>query len=106
MTASLPNYPALLPLPGAHASSRGGCRMRVPRSTDADPAPDPECNLAALQELTQIERLFVDDQRARQIIEGLYEGLSPEEICSRYDMSKPNTIRRAGACGASCLKKV
>jgi RNA polymerase sigma factor (sigma-70 family) len=53
-----------------------------------DPAPDPERNLAALQELARIERLFRDDQRARQIIQGLYEGCSPEEICRRYDLSK------------------
>lgn len=53
-----------------------------------DPAPDPERNLAALQELARIERLFRDDQRARQVIQGLYEGCSPEEICSRYDLSK------------------
>ena len=53
-----------------------------------DPAPDPERSLEVLQELTRIDRLFADDQRARQIIRGLLEGRSPEEIRSRYDMSK------------------
>ena len=59
-----------------------------PGSEACDPAPDPERSLSALQELAQIERLFMDDQRARQVIQGMYEGCSPEEICSRYDLSK------------------
>lgn len=53
-----------------------------------DPTPDPERSLAAMQELAEIDRLFTDDPRARQIIEGLFEGWSPEQIRARFDMSK------------------
>lgn len=60
----------------------------LPGSEPGDPAQDPERNLAAMQELQCIHRLFADDPRARQVIEGLFEGYSPEQICARYDMSK------------------
>jgi len=53
-----------------------------------DPAPGPERSLMARQELNAIERLFTDDRVARQIIAGLGEGLSPEEICARHDLTK------------------
>ena len=53
-----------------------------------DPTRDPERSLSAMQELAEIERLFSDDPRARQIIEGLSEGWTPEQIRARYDMSK------------------
>jgi RNA polymerase sigma-70 factor (ECF subfamily) len=46
----------------------------------ADPAPGPERSLSARQELTAIERLFVDDPVALRIIAGLGEGLSAEQI--------------------------
>jgi len=61
-----------------------------------DPAPDPERSLMARQELSAIERLFVDDRVARQIIAGLGEGLSPEEICAGHGLSKTdyNSARR------------
>lgn len=53
-----------------------------------DPTPNPEREMAVMQELARIDRLFADDERVRQIIEGLFEGCSPEQICARYDMSK------------------
>jgi RNA polymerase sigma-70 factor (ECF subfamily) len=62
----------------------------------SDPAPGPERSLMARQELTAIERLFADDRVARQIIAGLGEGLSPDEICARHGLSKTdyNSARR------------
>jgi DNA-directed RNA polymerase specialized sigma24 family protein len=61
-----------------------------------DLAPDPERSLMARQELTAIEELFADDRVARQIIAGLAEGLSAEEICARHGLSKTdyNSARR------------
>jgi DNA-directed RNA polymerase specialized sigma24 family protein len=53
-----------------------------------DPTPDPERSLSAMQELAEIDRLFSDDPRALQVIEGLFEGWSPEQIRARFDMSK------------------
>ncbi|MGH8317433.1 MAG: hypothetical protein ACREUL_05570 [Steroidobacteraceae bacterium] len=41
-----------------------------------------------MQELARIDQLFADDLRAREVIEGLFEGCSPEQICARYNMSK------------------
>lgn len=59
-----------------------------PDAEAGDPTPDPERSLIALQQLGEIERLFADDPRALQIIEGLFEGWSPEQIRARFDMSK------------------
>jgi len=53
-----------------------------------DPAPDPERVLSALQELSAIEQLFCDDPTALQIINGLAEGLSAEQIRARAGISK------------------
>jgi DNA-directed RNA polymerase specialized sigma24 family protein len=53
-----------------------------------DRAPDPERSLVAMQELALIDQLFADDARALQVILGLAEGRSPDEICASYDMSK------------------
>jgi DNA-directed RNA polymerase specialized sigma24 family protein len=53
----------------------------------SDPTPDPERRLIAMQELAQIDQLFADDARALQVILGLADGLSPEEVCARYGMS-------------------
>lgn len=53
-----------------------------------DSTPDPERRLSAIQELAEIQKLFADDPRALQIIEGLSEGWSPEQIRARFDMSK------------------
>jgi hypothetical protein len=52
------------------------------------PSPDPERRLIATQELALIDQLFADDARALQVILGLADGRSPEEICASYDMSK------------------
>ena len=41
-----------------------------------------------MQELALIEQLFADDARALQVILGLAEGRSPEEICANYAISK------------------
>jgi len=59
-----------------------------PDGEAGDPTPDPERSLIAMQLLTEIYRLFSDDSRALQIMEGLFEGLAPEQIRARYDMSK------------------
>lgn len=53
-----------------------------------DPARDPERGLIAMEQLAEICRLFADDPRAQQIMEGLFDGSSPEQIRERYDMSK------------------
>jgi DNA-directed RNA polymerase specialized sigma24 family protein len=53
-----------------------------------DPTPDPERSLIAMQLLTEIYRLFAEDPRALQVMEGLFEGLLPEQIRAKYDMSK------------------
>jgi DNA-directed RNA polymerase specialized sigma24 family protein len=53
-----------------------------------DSTPDPERSLIAMQELALIEQLFAGDARALRVILGLADGLSPEEICASYDMSK------------------
>lgn len=45
-----------------------------------DPGPGPERSLSARQELNAIERLFGDDPLALQIIAGLGDGLSADEI--------------------------
>jgi DNA-directed RNA polymerase specialized sigma24 family protein len=70
------NLPAQLDAREAHAAEL------------CDPAPSPERCLIALQEMAVIDRLFADDLLARQIICGLFEGQSSEEICSRFDMSR------------------
>jgi len=74
--ARLPQMLAELDLTGAEDAEPG------------DPTPDPERSLIAMQQLAEIHRLFVDDPRALQVIEGLFEGWSPEQIRARYDMSK------------------
>jgi DNA-directed RNA polymerase specialized sigma24 family protein len=53
-----------------------------------DPAPNPERILIAMQELAAIDQLFAEDPQARQVIAGLFEGRSPDEICANYDLSK------------------
>ncbi len=63
-----------------------------PAATDAsdvaDPAPGPERQLMARQELARIEQLFADDPVARQVLAGLAEELSAEEIQARFCLSK------------------
>jgi DNA-directed RNA polymerase specialized sigma24 family protein len=55
---------------------------------EGDKAPDLERSLMAMDLLTEIYRLFTEDPRSLQVIEGLFEGLSPEQIRAKYDMSK------------------
>ena len=55
---------------------------------ERDRAPDLERSLMAMELLTEIYRLFTDDPRSLQIIEGLFEGLSPDQIRAKYDMTK------------------
>lgn len=52
------------------------------------PTPNPESSLIALQELTAIDNLFADDPQAHQLIAGLAEGRSPDEICRHNNLSK------------------
>jgi DNA-directed RNA polymerase specialized sigma24 family protein len=61
----------------------------APRETDLpDPAPGLERSLSARQELGAIERLFADDPEVLEIIDGLGQGLSAEQIRSAMGMSK------------------
>lgn len=53
-----------------------------------DPSPDPERLLVAQQELIAIEQRFSDDAIALNILAGLGEGLSAEEIRAAYRISK------------------
>jgi DNA-directed RNA polymerase specialized sigma24 family protein len=53
-----------------------------------DLRPEVERGLEAMQELTAIYHLFADDGQARQIIAGLAEERTPEEICESCAMSK------------------
>jgi DNA-directed RNA polymerase specialized sigma24 family protein len=53
-----------------------------------DPAADPERSVVAMQELNAIERLFAADPVALGIIDGLGEGLAPEQIRSALGLSK------------------
>jgi DNA-directed RNA polymerase specialized sigma24 family protein len=55
---------------------------------EADRAPDLERSLMAMDLLTEIYRLFTDDPRSLQVLEGLFEGLSPEQIRAKYEMSR------------------
>jgi DNA-directed RNA polymerase specialized sigma24 family protein len=60
------------------------------QSQEADPrepAPDPERTMAALQELAAIDRLFADDPVVLQIIAGIGEGLSAEQIRTALGIS-------------------
>ncbi len=42
----------------------------------------------AAQAMESLRQIFSDDIRAQQIIAGLFEEWSPEEICGRYAISK------------------
>ena len=53
-----------------------------------DPAPGPDRALDAHQELAAIKRLFTDDPTVLQIIEGLGQGLSAEQIRHATRLSK------------------
>lgn len=60
----------------------------APEGEVGDPGPDPERSLIAMEQLAEMYRLFADDPRALQVIEGLFEGWSPEQIRAAYDMSR------------------
>jgi DNA-directed RNA polymerase specialized sigma24 family protein len=66
-----------------------------------DPAPSPERQVIAIEQVKAINRLFEDDLRARQIISALYEGWTPEETCATHTMARTDydstrkRIRRA-----------
>jgi DNA-directed RNA polymerase specialized sigma24 family protein len=75
-----------------------------------DPAADPERALIAADELTKIRTLFAEDRAALQIIDGLAEGLSAEQIRTRHTISRTDydsarkrmrrcLIREGLACG-------
>ena len=67
-----------------------------PEESVVDHAPDPERELIARQSLLAIDRLFRDDAKALQLILGLANGLSAEEIqrsCA-MDATRYATIRK------------
>jgi DNA-directed RNA polymerase specialized sigma24 family protein len=70
---------------GLRAGSAPGSREAVL----PDPAPDPEHALIAAEELQGIAKLFADDAVVLQIIAGLGEGLTAEQI--RLAMGLPKT---------------
>jgi len=53
-----------------------------------DPGADPERALIATDELDKIRQLFADDPMALQIIEGLAEGLTAEQIRAHHGLSR------------------
>jgi RNA polymerase sigma-70 factor (ECF subfamily) len=77
-----------------------------------DPAPGPERTVCARQELAAIRRLFAEDSVALQIIAGLGEGHSPEQIrgaCSvsktEYDSARRRMRRTLLREGLTCAPK-
>jgi RNA polymerase sigma-70 factor (ECF subfamily) len=83
-----------------------------PRDVDlADPGPDPQRALSARQELKAIERLFADDRTALQIIAGLGNGLSAEQIRAalkisktEYDSARKRMRRKLLREGLTCVE--
>ena len=77
-----------------------------------DPTPDPERSMIAWQEMARVNRLFADDPLALQIVLGLAEGLSPEEIRKMsgisktdYDSARRRMRRALLREGLTCEKK-
>jgi DNA-directed RNA polymerase specialized sigma24 family protein len=77
--------------------------LRIDHVTDgsrdvelSDPSPGPERALIARQELNAIRQLFADDPVSTQIITGLGEGFSAEQIRTAAGLSKTdyNSARR------------
>jgi DNA-directed RNA polymerase specialized sigma24 family protein len=71
----------------------GTLRLEQPRERFGDlelpdPAPGPERALMARQELEAIQSLFADDLVVQQIMTGLGEGLSAEQIRVEHGISK------------------
>lgn len=60
----------------------------APETELLDPEPSPERRAIAQQEMQTLDQLFADDEAARQLIAGLYEGWTPEEICVAHGMSR------------------
>ena len=61
---------------------------QLPKLLSDTPTPNPESSLIAFQELTAIDKLFVDDPHAAQVITELAEGRSPDEICASNNLTK------------------
>ena len=53
-----------------------------------DPTADPERALIATETLERVRLLFADDALALRIIEGLAEGLEPEQVRARHGMTR------------------
>jgi DNA-directed RNA polymerase specialized sigma24 family protein len=75
--------------------SRGREALRIERMSEGsrdvelrDPTPGPERSLCAQQELTAIQRIFAGDLVALEIIAGLGQGLSAEQIRAATGVSK------------------
>jgi DNA-directed RNA polymerase specialized sigma24 family protein len=92
-----PDVPVDAFMAGVMRSIRAECWRKRSRHADPassretmeapDPAADPERAALAEEELKSIERLFEDDPLALNILEGLADGLSAEEIRGRYGIS-------------------
>lgn len=73
----------------------------LPRGELPDPAPSAERQLIAIEEVRALTGLFADDPQALQILSGLYDGCTPEEIRSAHRLtvvayeSARKRIRRA-----------
>jgi hypothetical protein len=61
---------------------------QLPKLLPDSPTPNLESGLIAFQELTAIDRQFADDPQARQVLTGLAEGRSPDEIRAFNQLSK------------------
>jgi RNA polymerase sigma-70 factor (ECF subfamily) len=53
-----------------------------------DPAPNPERRAIATQAMESMRQVFSDDVQAQRIVAGLFDGLTPDETCVTYGMSK------------------
>jgi RNA polymerase sigma-70 factor (ECF subfamily) len=76
-----------------------------------DPAPDVERALIAAQELANIRALFASDPVALSIIGGLADGLEPEQIRTRLELTRTeydSARKRMRRCllrqGLTCAK--
>jgi DNA-directed RNA polymerase specialized sigma24 family protein len=63
------------------------CALARRGTPASDVAPDPERSVLAQEELEAIGELFADDPIVTHIITGLGDGLSPEEIRSKYGLT-------------------
>jgi DNA-directed RNA polymerase specialized sigma24 family protein len=79
----------------AMAGAGGHEALRIEQMSDElrdtellDPAANPERSLSATQEIAAIQALFADDSLALQIIAGLSEGLSAEQIRAAGQISR------------------